>query len=232
MKKEIYIIGGKDAEKHDTFRDRMIAVATEAAWVYNPQRAWITITESPPPAVSVIPFKRRKVAALTFFRSKDDIRPYNLLTEMDGFRSASLVEEAVPVSYEKNWSDGTITPGACLLTLFRARQGISRETFIDRWHNSHTPLSLRIHPLWHYNRNVVTELLAGMEPAWGGIVEEHFARRSHLLNPFRFFGNPLVIIPRMMEVYKDTKSFLDYGTIETYLVREYHVRSKIQASRT
>ena len=48
--------------------------------------------------------------------------------------------------------------------------------------------------------------------------------RSELLNPFKFFGNPLVIIPRMIYVYTDTKLFLDYGTIEPYLVAEYWVK--------
>ena len=48
---------------------------------------------------------------------------------------------------------------------------------------------------------------------------------ADLLNPFRFFGNPLVIIPRMIAVYRDTKSFLDYRGIETYFAREVVVRS-------
>jgi hypothetical protein len=225
MTKEIYIIGGRDAETYTTFRDRMVAVAAEAADVYQPEKSWITLTESPPPRISVIPFKRGKLASLTFFRREEDRRPYPLLTGLEGFRFASRVEEAIPVAYRRTWPDKSVTPGICLLTLFRPRPDISHETFIDRWHNSHTPLSLRIHPLWHYNRNVVTETLAGNGPAWGGIVEEHFSQRNHLLNPFKFFGNPLVIIPRMMDVYKDTNSFLEYRTIETWLVREYHIRS-------
>ena len=92
---------------------------------------------------------------------------------------------------------------------------------------SHTPLSLRIHPLWHYNRNVISANLVTHEPAWGGIVEEHFKTRSQLLNPFKFFGNPLVVVQRMMAVYKDTNAFLEYKTIETYMTREYHIRCKV-----
>lgn len=60
---------------------------------------------------------------------------------------------------------------------------------------------------------------------WEGSVEEHFRNRSELLNPFKFFGNPLVILPRMLQVYTDTRSFLDYKTIEPYLVGEYHLKS-------
>ena len=65
---------------------------------------------------------------------------------------------------------------------------------------------------------------------WDGIVEEHFRKRSDLLNPFRMFGNPLVILYRFYQVYSDTRSFLDYKTIEPYLVEEYHIKSLIPSS--
>lgn len=223
MKKEIYVIAGRDAETYRTFRDRMVATAAEAVHHYNPVRASVTLTEGPPPALSVIPFRKSRVAVFTLVRREDDMQPVNLLTAMDGFRFACVAEEALPVSYTKDWPDGSVTPGVCLLTIFRSRPDIPYETFIDRWHNSHTPLSLKIHPLWHYNRNVVKDTIAGTEK-WGGIVEEHMRKRSQLTNPFAFFGHPGVIIQRMIAVYRDTKSFIDYNTIETYLCREYRVK--------
>jgi hypothetical protein len=135
------------------------------------------------------------------------------------------VEEALPVAYEKTWPDGEVTPGVCLLTLFRKKKSIDHGTFIDRWHNSHTPLSLKLHPLWNYSRNVVRTAVKSDSQYWDGIVEEQVRTRADLLNPFRFFGNPLMIIPNMIRVYVDTKSFLDYATIEPYLVMEYHISS-------
>jgi len=223
MMKEIYIIGGMNEETYQAFTDRMLATAEEVASVYHPGKLWITLTESPPPLVSIIPFKRGKLAAFSLLRKEGEGKECSLLTSMAGFRFASRVEEAIPVNYARNWPCGTVTPGICMLTLFRSRKDISQDVFIDRWHNSHTPLSLRIHPLWHYNRNVVTAPLGSGESGWDGIVEEHFKMRKDLLNPFRFFGNPLVILPRMIEVYHDTNSFLDYKTIEPWLVREYHI---------
>jgi len=146
------------------------------------------------------------------------------LSGYEGLRGIYRVEEALPVAYEKSWPDGELTPGVCLLTLFTRKPGLDHATFLNRWHNSHTPLSLRIHPLWHYNRNVVRERLITSSEPWEGIVEEHFRKRSDLVNPFRFFGNPLRIVPNMIEVYNDTRTFLDYNTIETYFVREIIVK--------
>lgn len=61
-------------------------------------------------------------------------------------------------------------------------------------------------------------------PAWyDGIVEEQVRTRSELLNPFKFFGRPHRVIQNMLAVYLDTKSFLDYKKIETYLAVEYFV---------
>ena len=56
-------------------------------------------------------------------------------------------------------------------------------------------------------------------------MEEQVRERRDLLNPFRFFGNPLIIIPRMLMVYIDTKAFIDYKSMETYLAVEYHIKS-------
>jgi len=161
------------------------------------------------------------------------------LSEIPGYAGSFRVKEVLPVAYEQSWPDGDITPGVCLLTLFQRKPSIDQAAFLDRWHNSHTPLSLRIHPLWHYSRNVVEQAdrrTSGQEdlslPGWGGlgrcwdgIVEEHVRERRDLINPFRFFGPPAVIIQRMIHVYRDTASFLDYKTIETYLTREWILRS-------
>lgn len=185
----------------------------------------ITYTAEAPPKISIIPFKKSKLAAISIIKEGNTIEE-KLITEK-GFSGAYLVDEAIPVSYKKNWKDMETTPGICLLTLFKQKKRIKYETFIDRWHNSHTPLSLKIHPLWHYNRNVVNEKMTTDSASWDGIVDEHMRTKSELLNPFKFFGNPLVIIPRMLNVYLDTKSFLDYKSIEPYLTREIYIKSKL-----
>ena len=150
----------------------------------------------------------------------------NELINATGFIGAYEVTEAIPVQYKKTWADLEATPGICLFTLFKQRADISYEVFLDRWHNSHTPLSLKIHPLWNYNRNVVTEKLTPDSVQWNGIVEEQFRTKADLLNPIKFFGNPLIMPYRMWQVYADTKSFLDYKTIEPYFANELIIKSE------
>lgn len=221
--KEIYLIAGEKTESYETFRKRILELSSEVVKSEKPDKLTLTITVAPPPRISVIPFKQGKMASVSIYRKDDTVEVSSLLTHVSGFRFACRADEAIPVSYHTDRPEDVVTPGVCLLTLFQKKPGITREAFLDRWHNSHTPLSLRIHPLWHYSRNVVTNVLSSKDLSWDGIVEEHFRTRTDLLNPFRFFGKPAVILQHMAEVYRDIHTFLNYSTIETWLVREYQV---------
>jgi hypothetical protein len=223
MKKEIYLLKGKDTEPYPDFKKRIYDTVSALNKVLQPQAIKFTLTESAPPALSIIPFRKNKIAAISII--KENPEPVQSLLKDAGFYGAYRVEEALPVAYEKNWKDGEPTPGVCLLTLFSRKKKLDYDTFIDRWHNGHTPLSLRFHPLWNYVRNVVRESIAEGSASFDGIVEEQVRERRDLLNPFRFFGNPLIILPRMLMVYADTRSFIDYPGMETYLAAEYHLKS-------
>jgi hypothetical protein len=223
MNKEIYLVRGTGAESYRQFTARIMQLSHSVTEAVNPEQIKVVFTSEPPPAVSIIPFKKKMVATISIF--KKDPLPVALLVNSEGFAGGYRVTGALPVAYEKTWPDGELTPGICLLTLFNRKKGLDYDTFIHRWHNSHTPLSLKIHPLWNYSRNVVNEFLVENSEKFEGIVEEQMRTDADLLNPFRFFGNPMVIVPRMIEVYRDTKSFLDYSGIETYLAREVVVRS-------
>jgi len=223
MRKEMYLIRGSENEDFRHFTERMLKTANTTAGLINPDALKVTLTQEPPPKISVIPFRKSKLAVFSVY--KQDHEKIDFLMKAEGFSGAFSVEEALPVSYNKTWSDGEPTPGVCLLTLFHRKPGIDYDTFLDRWHNGHTPLSLKLHPLWNYNRNVVLQKICD-HPCWyDGIVEEQTRTRSELLNPFKFFGNALEITGNMIAVYRDTKSFLDYKRIETYLAAEYHIVS-------
>lgn len=226
LTKTITLIRGTNEEQYTGFQQRIWALSAQIKETLDPAKFSFTITEKSPPSVSIIPFRRKLLAALSIWGDPENIFPR--ISAVPGFSGFYKAKEALPVAYSKNWDDETMTPGICLLTLFQCKPGIDEQTFLDRWHNRHTPLSLKVHPLWHYNRNVVLPVgqwTSGQVNQWDGIVEEHMRERRELLNPFRFFGHPGVIIQRMIEVYRDTQSFLNYKTIEPYLVQEYHIVS-------
>lgn len=223
MQKEIYIIRALVSESYKDFMNRIISLSEAALEQYGPETLKTCLTIRRPPALSIIPFKRKKIAVISLTRKSTS--PVKVLTGAEGFSGSYMVEEAIPVAYKKDWEDRRPTPGACLLTLFHKKPGLDQETFIRRWHEGHTPLSLRLHPLWNYNRNVVKSPVAGDFPWYDGIVEEQFRLSSDLLNPFTFFGPPLKVPMHMYEVWKDTRSFIDMRKIETYLATEIHFLS-------
>jgi len=223
MRKEIYLIKGTESESYNLFSDRIIKLSKKVVDDENIISLKAIYTNEPAPKNSVIPFKKNKIAAISLQSTKKE--RCILITNEPGFSGGYVVEEAIPVAYEKNWEDEVNTPGVCLLTLFKQKKGIDYKTFINRWHNSHTPLSLKIHPLWNYNRNVVKERLSEKSETWDGIVEEHFRTSSDLLNPIKFFGNPFIMVYNMLRVYTDTNSFLDYKTIEPYFATEIYFKS-------
>jgi hypothetical protein len=223
MIKTIYLIRGQKTESYTQFKIKLFTLVSNLVEENPSILAKIVLTETPPPTISIIPFKKDKIASVTIKSTEKGY--FDDLVNTEGFAGVFEVTEALPVAYNKNWDDGKVTPGVCLLTIFNQKKSIDYEMFIDRWHNSHTPLSLKIHPLTHYNRNVVDNRGESNTENWDGIVEEHCKTRAELLNPIKFFGGILKMIPNMISVYTDTKSFLDYSTIETYLTAEYHIKS-------
>ena len=220
IQKYILLIRGRENEDYEPFQERILNLADKWVNEQSVERVKICLTTEAPPAISIIPFRKDKVSILSLYTT-GNFKPEVNHDECSGLY---FVEEALPVSYDKDWPDKELTPGICLLTFFRKKKSISYEKFIDRWHNGHTPLSLKIHPLWHYSRNVVRDRLLENSEDFDGIVDEHFKRRKDLLNPFLFFGHPLIIVQRMLKVYFDVNSFLDYKTIESYLTREIHLK--------
>ena len=220
MQKTISIIRGLKDDSYETFHHRVKELVDNIKH-HNPGRIHYTITLEKPPSLAIIPFSKKKIALISVH--SQNFNPNELLKGINGYEGSFSVTEALPIAYKKNWDDGEVTPGVCLLTLFRKKKGISYDTFLDRWHNGHTPFTLKVHPIYHYNRNVVDKSIEEGFVWYDGIVEEHCRTRKELLNPLKFFTKSGNALKNMILTYFDTKSFIDYKSMETYLVQEYHV---------
>ena len=222
MSKYISIIRGKKDESYDTFHDRIRNTVKQINSAL-PASSYLhyTITLEAPPKRSVIPFRKDKIALISVKSGQHNY--IDDLKNAAGYSGTYDVTEALPIAYNRDWPEGEATPGVCLLTLFRQKKSIGRETFIDRWHNGHTPLTLKIHPIYHYNRNEVKETTGDSPIHYDGIVEEHCRTKKELLNPFKFFAKSGFAPINMIKTYFDVNSFIDYKSIESYLVKEFVV---------
>jgi hypothetical protein len=221
----MYVLRG-NGESHQAWANRMRNEVSQRLLGLEPSRLQLTVTEVPPPKLSLFPFKSQPIAIFNVYDDTNDPSRFsealqNAASSVSGYE----VEEAYPVPYDKAWSDGEPTPSPILLTMLRKKTGISDGEFIERWHDGHTPLSLVVHPLWYYQRNVIRgPVTEGAEPS-DGIVLEACRTRNDLLNPTRFFGGALKMVPNMVRVANDIKGFLDMKKTETFYATEYHLRS-------
>jgi hypothetical protein len=132
------------------------------------------------------------------------------------------VSESIPRDFDhRTWADGERTPGIKQVTFFDKLPGMPHDAFIRQWHGSHTPLSLEVHPLWRYVRNVVDRPVTAGAPRWLGIVEETFREVEDFTDPQRMYGS----VENMRRVLADVRKFIDLDTIEVYVMSEYTLRS-------
>ena len=135
MQKEVYIFRGQSSESYSSFIDRMLALANKLLEQWDPNALKVSMTTRRPPAISIIPFKKHKIAVFSLKGRKQESSDF--LSDMQGYAGGYVVEEAIPVAYDKTWEDGNPTPGECLLTLFHKKRDLDYEVFIRRWHEGH-----------------------------------------------------------------------------------------------
>jgi uncharacterized protein (TIGR02118 family) len=128
------------------------------------------------------------------------------------------VSEATPLGYDHRGPHGSRSPGVVQVTCLRRRPGMERDAFLRHWHERHTPLALRVHPLWRYSRNVVETAVTSDAPPHEGLVELHFRYAEDLKDPVRMYGgdpdNAAVIAD-------DVKQFIDMQAIQVTPMSEY-----------
>jgi hypothetical protein len=227
MVKLQYLLRAPAAESVGAFRDRVLACGARLL-ASGPARLKVTFTAEEPPRLSVMPFRRGRVALVSLWGEASPeaaATRWNALMQVEGAAAGYRVEESVPRAYRRDWPEGQDTPGGSMLTLLHRRAGLTDAEFLRRWHDGHSPLALEVHPLWNYVRNVVAAPVLPGSPLLCGIVEEQFRTRGELLDPVQFFGGWLGMVPNMLRVYRDVRSFLDLAAIENFLVTERWFRS-------
>ena len=129
-----------------------------------------------------------------------------------------LVTESVPrARASAGRAGGARSPGVCLVTTFDKPASLDDEAFYERWHGSHTPLSLEIHPLTLYVRNSVVRALTPGAPPLRAIVNEAVASVAIAADAEKFYSGD----EGRERAIKDLLSFVDFRSLSTALMSEY-----------
>lgn len=129
-----------------------------------------------------------------------------------------LVTESILCEYPgPNWPAGEASPGIALVTTFPKPEKLDFETFYARWHGSHGPLSLELHPLTRYVRNAVFRPITEGAPTFHAIVSESVASCAVAADVDQFYSGPA----NRKRIVKDLLSFAEIETMSTAVMREY-----------
>ncbi len=80
MRKEMYLIRGIDKEDYLQFTARILKTAKTTARLVKPDGLKVTLTQQLPPAISIIPFKKSKLAVFSVYREDQGV--YSMLQEL------------------------------------------------------------------------------------------------------------------------------------------------------
>jgi hypothetical protein len=135
-----------------------------------------------------------------------------------------LVTESMVRDYPaQDWFVGEPSPGVATFTTFPKPKQLGDDLFFARWHGSHGPLSLEIHPLTRYVRNSVARALTPGAPPIRAIVSESVGSAS--------IASDVEIFYRGREgrkrIVKDLLSFAEIESMSSVVMREYILEDKL-----
>jgi len=143
-----------------------------------------------------------------------------------------LAEETLYTDYGGNrharprdWPDEERSPGVVSVTLMERPARLLYADWIAIWHGRQSPLSELMQPRTRYVRNVITRCLTPHAPIYGGIVEEAWPSRTHVEDPYLFYGACSLsgLSENMGAMLRSVTSFLDLPRIQTVMTSEYFV---------
>jgi hypothetical protein len=226
MEKLVYLLWREASEKPEAFSARLRESAGPKLIASGARSVAVNADDTEVDLSWSVPIRDEGPAfsgLVSFWLPCVDDRPaFEAILRDSAARSAGyLVTESVPRDFDqRTWPDGARTPGIKLVSVFEQPARLTRDEFIARWHGSHTPLSLEIHPLWRYVRNVVARSLTPGAPSYAGIVEEQVRESRDLTDPARFYGGQENLPRNMKRVLDDVRSFLDLERIVNVVLGE------------
>ena len=226
MEKLVYLLGKPDARPVEDFREELLGPVADGLLAHGARALTVNVADVPelPEAVHIAdPGGWLSASVSLWLPSLDGRAPLEALLDGPAARKAGyLVTESVPRDYtDRDWPDGERSPGVTLVAAFPKPDRIDDETFFRRWHGSHTPLSLEIHPLYRYVRNSVARALTPGAPPFRAIVEERVRTLREFADPLLFYGSA----EGRRRAHEDLLTFADLEDMYSTVMSEYVLKS-------
>ena len=228
MEKLVYLLWKRDADSIDAFRDQLVGGVGRSLLASGVLALTVNVSDLHEQVgkgtMQYLGEGRTIAASVSLWLDSLDTRaPIEVaLGAISARADGYLVTESMPLRCpDRDWPDGTRSPGVTLWTAFPKPERVSDDEFYARWHGSHTPLSFEIHPLWEYTRNAVARVLTPGAPPHRAIVEERFRTLDALLDPMQFFG----AAENIQRVLADIATFSDLESMNTAPMSEWILKS-------
>ncbi len=144
-------------------------------------------------------------------------------------RAGYLVTESMYRDYDdRDWPDGTRSPGIITLTVFDKPAGADDETFYGHWYGHQSPMSEQMQPRVRYVRNAVVRALTPGAPRYRAIVEEAWPSVESMTNLHTFFGASTdeELGENVRVMLDSTKLLYDPATMRNYTMSEYILKPR------
>lgn len=145
----------------------------------------------------------------------------NLLAPYGVHIAIYAAQQSIPLAYQKNWQSGEVTPALISMSFFQKPAGMNSTEFKNYWFCAHTPFAIDIHPLWHYERNAVRQLLTEGSPTYDGIVPLYLKNDADLTFSNFFSADNNNALFNALRIQSDVKNFINLDVIETVAMREF-----------
>ncbi len=228
MEKIDYLVWRRDALDMDAHRAALLGDVAGAIVAAGAVQLTIAVgdTDDDVPRPPLLLGRGGELAATAsvWLDSLDDRGPVETALRSGDVRiDGYLVTESVPQGRtDRDWPDGTPSPGITHLTWFPKPDRLTEEEFYRGWHEIHTPASARLHPLrWEYVRDAVARAVTPGSPEVAAIVFERFRTVEDYADPDRLYGSP----EALDETMRDLPLYADFDSISSRPMHEVIIRS-------
>lgn len=197
MEKLIYLSWKREGLTIDAYREHLLDEVAPRILAAGAVALNVSVADTqqaiPKPTLLMGEGATLSAAVALWMRSLDDRGPVEeALGEQASRLDGYLVTESVPQAcLDRDWADGTPSPGVTHFTWFPKPERLSDEAFYHGWQVVHTPASAELHPLrWEYVRNAVARVLTPGSPPIRAMVAERFRDIQDYTDPSRLYGSP------------------------------------------